>query len=333
MARLLVVLLNKDNAEGLRRALASLEEQSLPICRGFDVLVMDGGSRDGSREVAEDFARRAPCVSFVVQSVAGGTGPARAEACSYAWRRGYEAVVWGDSENIYGRSYVERLARLVLEQGCDVAGGRPIVRGGFWAHAFFWYHAIHLVFPGLWRRHIPGNNRCERVGLCIGVGYPPSSRAEDYGFTLKLLKRGLRPRHCVDDGALVKVSVPSSFGGVIRWQLSRARGAAEAARYVGAHPVDAYAWSALLLLVILGLALLPVAPWALALLAPWLITGLYLAALAHRYIEDYNPLYAAAPLVGLLIHALFSTYTAILYAAGASRTQPSRGSASPQRSA
>ena len=83
--KVLVVILNKDNAEGLKKCLESLKNQSVD---DFDVLVMDGGSRDGSKEVAKRFG-----VDFRVQKRLGGTGFARVEACQYALEKGYDVVV------------------------------------------------------------------------------------------------------------------------------------------------------------------------------------------------------------------------------------------------
>ncbi|RLG76352.1 MAG: hypothetical protein DRO12_04430, partial [Thermoprotei archaeon] len=116
MVKVLVVILNKNNAQGLRRALGSLVKQTVPICRVFDVLVLDGGSEDESEEVVLEFAKTFKCIEFRVQKVKGGTGPARIEACNYAYERGYDVIIWGDSENVYDANYVAELVRMVVKK-------------------------------------------------------------------------------------------------------------------------------------------------------------------------------------------------------------------------
>ncbi|RLG77197.1 MAG: hypothetical protein DRO12_02790, partial [Thermoprotei archaeon] len=211
------------------------------------------------------------------------------------------------------------LVRMVVKKGCDVAGGKPVVRGSLWDHAFFWYHAVHLVFPRLWEKHVPGNNKCMRIHLCKEIGYPPSRRAEDYGFTLRMLKTKRRFKYCVDDDAVVTVSLPQRLGDIIKWQLLRARGAAEAAAYVGAVPWDSWVWFLLLLTLLVGLLLSPVAPWGLLLLAPFAILCAYLAFRAPRFIANFSFFKLVGLPVGLLIHSLFSIYTLFEYTSIRSR--------------
>jgi glycosyltransferase involved in cell wall biosynthesis len=109
----LVVLANKDDAEGLRRALDTLVRQKgCEVCKCFDILVIDGGSRDASDEVVESYSRKYGCINFKVQDVKGGVGPARIEAIRYALDRGYKYVVWGDSGNEYSEEYMKELVEV-----------------------------------------------------------------------------------------------------------------------------------------------------------------------------------------------------------------------------
>lgn len=303
----LVVILNKDNAEGLKRCIESLLNQTAELCKDFDVLILDGASSDNSEEVAKSYSSCYLCIRFKVQERLGGTGYARVEACEYALDRGYDAVIWGDSENVYFPDYVEKMLNC-LKSG-DVAGGLPVVRGGFFAHAFAWYHAIHALVPKLSEIHIPGNNKAERVEIFKKIKYPETRRAEDYGFSLSLRKRGIKLRQKLTD-ARVLVSVPESWGEIHRWQMARAIGAAEAAYEVKAFPYDFLMW------------MLPLIPFPLALFLPLLSLCLFVLLFAistaifiksEEYLENPKKRYFFAPFVGIMIHSLYNLISLFNY--------------------
>ncbi len=307
--KVLVVILNKDNAEGLRKTLDSLIKQSLPICEVFDVLVMDGGSKDHSREVTMEFSRKYPCIMFRVQKTLGGTGYARLEASLYALEQGYDVVIWGDSENVYDKRYIEGFIEK-FNDGCDVVGGVPIVEDGFWAHAYAWYHSIHLVIPWVGRRHIPGNNRGEKTSVYHKALYPVSRRAEDYGYSLLLMKKGIRLRHCISRDSLVYVSLPRRLGGIIKWQNYRARGVAEVCRDIGVFPLDCLLWVLFLALVVTGVLLTPFYPViGLAILSLPVLSSIAIYVLSRRYILEPRLRYIPAPFIGLLIHSYYCLKT------------------------
>ncbi len=299
----LVVILNKNNAEGLKRCLQSLLAQTAKIGEDFDVLVLDGASEDASEDVAKEFDG----VKFKVQEKLGGTGYARVEACMYAIKEDYDAIIWGDSENVYSEEYVEEMLKGL--EDADVVGGIPIVEGGFFAHAFAWYHAIHVIIPMLARKHIPGNNRGERVGIFEKVMYPESRRAEDYGFTLLLMKKGIKLRQKIVNGR-VYVSLPETAEEVHKWQVARAKGAAEAAHYVGVFPFDSLVWFFVLL------------PFPLFLILPLLstflffllfLTSLAIFARSLKYIRKPRMRYFFAPFVGLLLYSIYTVISLFHY--------------------
>ncbi len=233
LSDVLVVIMNKDNAEGLRECLDSLTKQSCVICKDFDVLIVDGGSKDGSEEVAREFSRRYPCIKFMVQKFRGGVGPARIEAISYARERGYKLIIWGDSENVYERDYVEKVVNEALGNSCEVVSGKPMVpSNSVWSKLFFWYHAMHIIFkvPSFLKvRHAPGNNKCSKVNVYNNVLYPPISRTDDYYFSYLLMKKDLdgKIRFCLRNDAVVKVKVPKTFSEVLAWQRARVKGLLE----------------------------------------------------------------------------------------------------------
>jgi glycosyltransferase involved in cell wall biosynthesis len=303
----LVVILNKDNAKGLKDCLNSLVNQSARICEDFDVLILDGASKDDSEKIAMFFTKKYPCVSFRVQKKLGGTGFARVEGCEYAITQGYDAVIWGDSENYYSVDYVKKILRALEE--ADVAGGRPVVRGSFFAHAFTWYHAIHAMFSAVGDRHIPGNNRAEKVEIYKKAMYPESRRAEDYGLSLILMKKGIRLKHKVVE-ADVRVSLPESFSEVLAWQKARAIGAAEAAFIAGIFPYDLLIW----LPALLPFPLLLIHPaGGLMLLALVFIASLVVFTKSMKFLERPRKRYFFAPFVGLLIHSAYNLLSLFHY--------------------
>jgi len=297
--KVLVIILNKDNAEGLERCLKSLKEQTY---KNFDVLVLDGKSKDNSKEIAEKYG-----VTFKVQDRLGGTGFARVEGCEFALKRGYDVVIWGDSENVYDRRYIEEMVKAL--KNYDIVGGIPILEGSFLDHAFAWYHAIHLIVPKLYERHAPGNNKAEKTWIYREVMYPQSVRAEDYGFSILLLKNGLKVK-CGFSNAKVIVSLPKNLREVLAWQSSRAKGVAQALKMVGFKPYDVVAWSLLVLLI-------PLLAFNLEALAIYLTILLTSSIAIHfkskRFIRRFRWFYFIAPLVGLTIHSIYSIKALIHY--------------------
>ncbi len=55
MKKISIITVNRDNASGLRKTLASASNQD---CKDFEHIVIDGGSRDGSVEVIREYSER-----------------------------------------------------------------------------------------------------------------------------------------------------------------------------------------------------------------------------------------------------------------------------------
>lgn len=308
-----LVILNKDNSEGLRRTLESLSKQSCKPCRCFDIYVVDGGSKDDSLSVAKEMASRIPCIYWVEQSVKGGTGPARIEIIEILRRRGYRYIIWGDSENIYSEQYVERILRL-LESGCDIASGRSVViRRSIWSEAFYWYHSFHNIFPRfVGSKHAPGNNMGSKIWVYDLATYPPSRRSDDYIFTFSLLRiSSPRPRYCIDEDAVIYIDMPNSFSGVIGWQRSRVLGLVEGSLYIGLRaPPDLISWSAplALLAIIVALSVYYLSPTPLAIpILSMISLALFLQIKSRRYLDRATPLTGLVALVGVILHSIFTT--------------------------
>lgn len=297
-----MVILNKNNAEKLKKCLESLVNQSAKLCNDFEILILDGASKDNSLEVAEQFSKIYPCIKFKVQEKLGGTGYARREACDIALEKGYDVVIWGDSENVYSKDYVEKMLKAI--EDCDAVGGIPVVKGDFFAHAFAWYHALHIIFK-IYDRHIPGNNKAEKTRIYEICKYPESKRADDYGFSLLLMKKGIRVRQKIID-AKAFVSLPENLREVLKWQKARARGCAEALHLVKFKPYDLVAWSLFLPLLVLSSITAPFSAISTVILSILIAFSIWIFLKSLKFIEKPRKYFFFAPLIGLAIYSAFS---------------------------
>ncbi len=321
----MLVLMNKDNAEGLRRCLETLASQEeCRLCECFDVLVMDGHSRDGSDKVVEEFSKRYGCVKLVKQAVRGGVGPARAEVVRYAKERGYRYIIWGDSENTYTPKYVYSLIKCVDNNHEVFSGFTKVKHTSIWSRIFFWYHAYHMLFSCIRERHAPGNNKLTKITVFNKVMYPPSTRSDDFYFSVLAMKRGVRFRHCPE--AEVVVTMPSSFKEVKAWQRSRVKGLVEGAYMIGVgFPPDLPPWAAFALLPLAVVALIIAAVMmhppmnlvsysllgVIALTITWLVVRL--ESLAIKAYSEPRRFQGILGFLGMYLHALFTTYYSLKY--------------------
>lgn len=317
--------MNKDNAEGLRKCLETLANQEeCRLCECFDILVMDGHSRDGSDKVAEEFSKRYGCIKLVKQAVKGGVGPARAEVVKYAMENGYQYIIWGDSENIYTPKYVNSLIKCVDDDHEVFSGFTRVKHTSIWSRIFFWYHAYHMLFSYVRERHAPGNNKLTKTTVFNKAMYPPSARSDDFYFSILALKRGVKFRHCPN--AEVMVTMPSSFEEIKAWQRSRVRGLVEGAYMTGiGFPPDLPPWAAFTLLPLAIITLIVVAVTTslpvsvisysllgvIALAIVWLITKL--EDLATKAYSEPRRFQGILGFLGMYLHALFTTYYSLKY--------------------
>lgn len=324
---MLVVLLNKDNAEGLKKALESLSSQSnADLCVDFDVLVVDGWSIDDSEKVVEEFRKRFKCVNFVKQKFRGGVGQARIEAVRYAIDLGYDLIIWGDSENEYSENYVSSFLECVNSEGsCDVCSGSTYVRGSFWGMLFYWYHTYHHLFKLVSKRHAPGNNKAVKTSLYKKYMYPAVPRSDDFFFSLSLYGNA---KFCYCDEASLVTTVPKSLKEVVAWQRNRVRGLVEGSLLNGKRlPPDFIPWFLFMLSPLVALTaylvvmsagptsltsiLAEVVFLACSAILAYLVIKLELLA-RERYLQ-YKPLQGFLGLLGMYLHSIFTVYYTIKF--------------------
>lgn len=185
----LVTLLNDPRVE---RTLRSLAQQS----RAPDaVLVADGGSTDGSVEIARAFARERPSVR--VEHHPGSVAATRNSALGAL--RGTDVVVFLDADQVAPPGW---LAALVspLERGvADYAGGptRPLAepqgKGEAYLNAFEAWFYPNVVARDITR--LPMGNSAWLLDVLRAVGgFDPrlSIGGEDYDVNLRAEKAGYR---------------------------------------------------------------------------------------------------------------------------------------------
>ncbi len=325
--RVVLVILNKDNEKGLRKTLESLSNQTYPPCKYFDIFIVDGGSKDRSKDVATEYSEKIPCIYFIEQRVKGGTGPARREVIEMLRSRNYHLIIWGDSENEYHPNYIKNILNRYLTERSRVdnsvriiLSGRSIVKKqSIWSKFFYWYHGYHQIFPlGVGDRHAPGNNKAEEIVIYDLFNYPPCSRSEDFIFSYQLYRNHRdRVRYAHERGAVLFVSMPSTFKDIISWQRNRVRGLVECSRYIGrSYPPDLPYWTGFLIYNIL----LPVISiitvnilLGLFYILTIIIGGVFLYLRGRSCLDKIDLFTGFIGYVGMILHAFFTFYYSIYY--------------------
>jgi hypothetical protein len=111
------------------------EEESLPstldelraLASGYDVLVVDDGSHDGTSRIARE--RGVPAVRHAVNL---GVGGSLQTGFRYAVERGYEAGVQLDADGQHDPGFLDALLAPVHDGACDVSiGSRYVAASGY----------------------------------------------------------------------------------------------------------------------------------------------------------------------------------------------------------
>lgn len=124
--RVSIILPCRNEARHLGPCLDSILGGTWPL-ESLEVLVVDGESDDGTREVAEGYAASLPIVRLLANP--RRTAPAALNV-GLAAASG-EVIVRMDAHVLYPADYVARLVRRLIESGADNVGGRvETVPGG-----------------------------------------------------------------------------------------------------------------------------------------------------------------------------------------------------------
>jgi glycosyltransferase involved in cell wall biosynthesis len=117
-----VVVCTRDRAARLDRMLRSLHEMATPAALEWEVLVVDNGSRDGTRDVVTAFARRAKMPTRYLFEKRRGLSRARNAGVRAA--RG-DVVAFTDDDCLVDSQWVARIdAEFRADVELGIVGGR-----------------------------------------------------------------------------------------------------------------------------------------------------------------------------------------------------------------
>lgn len=119
--RVTVIVPCRDEAAHIEACLASILSTAYPLER-LEVLVVDGRSRDGTRDVIASCARRHPAIRLLDNPA--GTAPAALNIGIRAARG--DIIARMDAHAVYPREYLPRLVEALQRTGADNVGGRLV---------------------------------------------------------------------------------------------------------------------------------------------------------------------------------------------------------------
>jgi glycosyltransferase involved in cell wall biosynthesis len=262
--RLSVIIPCRNEKRHIAQFLDSLLNQQLEPKWELEILVADGMSTDGTRELLRQYSEKAPCVRLIDnpgQIVSTGLNAAILAAAG-------DVIIRMDAHTIYAPDYIRQCVAVLEESGADNVGGPWVAKGrGFWgraiaaafrspfctgggkAHDPNYEGEVDTVYLGCWRRSV-----FDRVGLFD----PDLVRNQDDELNFRLRRHGGRiwqsPR------ILSSYAVRESIGALFRqylqygfWKVSVARKHRGLASWRHAVPV-LFVSSLLALLVSIALA-------------------------------------------------------------------------------
>lgn len=193
--RVLILLCTYRERENLERLIPEILEQ-VPQA---DLLVIDDGSPDGTREFLEDYARRDDRVSGLDRGGKLGLGTAILAGMQQAIDRGYDVLLNLDADFSHPPRFLPDLLAGMAEADV-VIGSRYVPGGGIvgwtWSRKLMsrcinWYARLLL---GLKTRDNSGSFRCYRVAKLAELDFA-RIRGTGYAFMEEILYR-LRRINC-----------------------------------------------------------------------------------------------------------------------------------------
>ena len=125
--RVSILICTKDRAAALRETLSSLARVAVPRGWKVDLLVVDNGSRDGTREVVQG-ARFCFGIPRVESEPVLGVASARNRALDKATG---EVLLWTDDDVRLPRDWIEKMVTPIQQGRMDaVAGGCASLSAG-----------------------------------------------------------------------------------------------------------------------------------------------------------------------------------------------------------
>jgi len=117
--KLTVVICTYNRAKSLRKTLESLSNQSV---KNFEVIMVDGGSSDGTGSVIELFKKKLVLSKYVLEE------KALAKVRDIGWRKAKADIVsWIDDDVVVGKAWVENILRLMKDKSIGGVSGPTII--------------------------------------------------------------------------------------------------------------------------------------------------------------------------------------------------------------
>ena len=165
----------RNERDHIAAFVATLVAQELPAGCALEVLIADGMSDDGTREILDGLSSRNPTLRVV-----SNPGRIVSKALNAAIRASTgDVIVRMDAHTTYARDYLRACVEALDRTGADNVGGpwraagetylqkaialvshSPFASGGGRSHALDYEGEVDTVYLGCWRREI-----FERVGL------------------------------------------------------------------------------------------------------------------------------------------------------------------------
>jgi dolichol-phosphate mannosyltransferase len=185
-----------ENIEAIISSVTSVLEKA--SAAGFQILVVDDSSPDGTGQIADRLAESNPHVQVLHRTEREGLGPAYIAGFNYALERGAGYVMEMDSDFSHNPADLARLLAAVVDGGADLALGSRYVAGGgtadwgpirkFISRGGGWYSRMVL---GVKVRDLTGGFKCFKREVLEGIDLR-NVRSSGYSFQVELTYRAIK---------------------------------------------------------------------------------------------------------------------------------------------
>jgi dolichol-phosphate mannosyltransferase len=179
-----------------RNNLENVYGKIVKAVQGYDLLIVDDNSPDGTGTIADSLARRNRRVKVIHREGKMGLGSAYVRGMRYALDMKYENIIAMDADLSHDPSNLPKMQELI--QHCDlVIGSRYVKNGGMvnWnARRFLISQLANLYcrwMLGLTQADCSGGYKCYRTDLLQKIGLE-NIFSHGYSFQVEILFRAVR---------------------------------------------------------------------------------------------------------------------------------------------
>ena len=191
-----VIILTRNSGATLGPCLDSVLSQGMP---GFEVIIVDHRSSDGTTAIVKRYAKKDPRVRLLAEKLPG-LGAARNTGVKAA---AGDVIVWTDSDCEAPAGWLDKMVRPIRTQGEDfVQGNEEALDSGFWSNhaqlAGQRHKAKHR--RGKYIGHIDPKNLAMRKNAVLKAGGFDDriQFLEDFDLFVRIKKAGFKVRYLPD---------------------------------------------------------------------------------------------------------------------------------------